>query len=673
MIPVTRSVLLRSIAAVVLTAAATMLQVLFLRHIGIEHPFIIFYAAVTMAALYLELEGGVTATVTSVLAVIYLWIEPTHMLSIRRTEDMIYVAIFFIEGLIISYAADGMRRAKVLQAQASVLKKLQESERRLRLALDGGQMGMWSWDMATNSAELNDQEYELLGLPKGDGQESTDRIFSSVHPDDVQKFKRVLDEVLERGEVFAHEFRIVRPDGEIRWLAARAQVLRDASGTATRMVGVNYDITSRRLMVEELRKVATEARARAEELAVLMDTVPAITFIAHDPECRSMSSSRKSRELLRVPQGKSVSMSAPEEERPNSFSALKDGKELAPDELPLQIAAKGHEVRNFEFTLVFEDGSSSDVFGDAVPLFDETGKVRGAIGAFLDITEYKKIQLGLQKAHDELEQRVAERTAQLHSALESLTKETEERLQIASELRVRDLLLMQQSRLAAMGEMVGNIAHQWRQPLNVLGLIVQELPLMYSAGKFSEEYLKAQMTKAKELIFHMSQTIEDFRNFFRPSVDCLEFKARDMITTTLSLVEDTLKNSQIEVVVEESGDPTIYGVPSQCSQVLLNILLNSRDAFLERGEQKPWIIRVATFMEDGKTLVTIADNAGGIPEEILGNIFDSFFTTKGPEKGTGIGLFMAKNIIEKLNGRLTVRNIEDGVEFRIEVSSNAPS
>jgi C4-dicarboxylate-specific signal transduction histidine kinase len=220
-----------------------------------------------------------------------------------------------------------------------------------------------------------------------------------------------------------------------------------------------------------------------------------------------------------------------------------------------------------------------------------------------------------------------------------------------------------------MGEILNNIAHHWRQPLNVMGLIVQEIPMMYGSSGFTEEYLNAQVEKVKEYIFQMSRTIETFRTFFSPSRETLEFKASEAIAKALELVKGNLDDFRIGIEVEQVGEPVIYGYFNELSQVIVNMLLNARDAFEELEKAEERCIRVRTFYEAGKTVITVADNAGGIPEEVIGKIFEPYFTTKGPDKGAGIGLFMAKNIIEKhMDGRVTVQCIDGGTEFRIEVS-----
>ncbi|QWV95316.1 response regulator [Geomonas oryzisoli] len=266
----------------------------------------------------------------------------------------------------------------------------------------------------------------------------------------------------------------------------------------------------------------------------------------------------------------------------------------------------------------------------------------------------------LSNLNRELEKRVLERTA-------ALTQETAERLQALEELRKKDEVLMQQSRQAAMGEMIGNIAHQWRQPLNAVGLLVQDLTLSYEYGNFSREYLESSTGKIMQMVRHMSQTIDDFRNFFTPDKEKIEFHLEKVLRRTLALIDGSLNDKGITIELEVGEVPTVVGHPNEFSQVLLNIMNNAMDAFAEAKVRAPRL-KVTLSSEDDRAVVTIADNAGGIPDEIIGRIFEPYFTTKEQGKGTGIGLFMAKNIVEKsMNGSLTVCNTGEGAEFRIEV------
>ena len=273
----------------------------------------------------------------------------------------------------------------------------------------------------------------------------------------------------------------------------------------------------------------------------------------------------------------------------------------------------------------------------------------------------------MQQAKEYLEKRVEERTADLTSAMNRLQEETEERLRAMEELRRKDQLLTQQSRMAAMGEMIGFIAHQWRQPLNTLGIVIQELARRYTRGTFTQENLDESMNKAMQLINQMSQTIDDFRNFFKTEKEKVSFRLNDVVAKTLRFVEASFREVALHINVSSQDDVVAEGYPNEYSQVLLNILLNARDVCLERKVAQP-VVAIRVFNEKNKAVMTIADNAGGVPEEIMDRIFDPYFTTKDPDRGTGIGLYMAKVIIEKnMNGSLSVRNTGEGAEFRIEV------
>jgi signal transduction histidine kinase len=218
-----------------------------------------------------------------------------------------------------------------------------------------------------------------------------------------------------------------------------------------------------------------------------------------------------------------------------------------------------------------------------------------------------------------------------------------------------------------MGEMINNIAHQWRQPLNILTLHLQYLPLAYGTEEFNREFLEATVSKSMQLIMHMSQTIDDFMGFFKPDRKKEYFRVDRVIIQTLSLIKDFFKAQNIGIAFNSEGEPTILGYPNEFGQVLLNILSNARDALVGRAVEDARITLHAC-VEGGKTIVTISNNAGGIPAEIIGRLFDPYFTTKESDKGSGVGLFMSKAIIEKnMGGRLSVCNIEGGVEFRIEI------
>lgn len=263
------------------------------------------------------------------------------------------------------------------------------------------------------------------------------------------------------------------------------------------------------------------------------------------------------------------------------------------------------------------------------------------------------------------EEQLKAQNKELRKAYAELERETAERYQVLEQIRQREQMLVQQSRLAAMGEMISNIAHQWRQPLNVLALHAQELPVVHKRGDFNQEYLERNVRKMMEAIGYMSSTIDNFRNFFSPGKEKVNFSVKETLERTLTLLNGSLREAQIATKVVAAADPVVNGYPNEYSQVLLNILINAKDVLVAR-EVSCGTITIEIGMEGERSLVVISDNAGGIPEGILHKVFDPYFTTKGPERGTGLGLYISKMIIEKnMGGRLTAENIAGGACFRI--------
>ncbi len=255
---------------------------------------------------------------------------------------------------------------------------------------------------------------------------------------------------------------------------------------------------------------------------------------------------------------------------------------------------------------------------------------------------------------------------QINKTLEDrIEEETQKRLQKEEENIEKERIIVHQDKLASMGEMIGNIAHQWRQPLTELGSLFIRLEICFEQKLLSHQELKNITTKAEKLISYMSQTIDDFRNFFSSSDAVANFCINDAFDQSFYLISAALKNHYIDVFIEHKDRLFTDGKPSEFSQAVLNILNNAKDILCERQIKNP-TIWISIFLRDGKKVIRIKDNGGGIHFDPISKIFEPYITSKHASSGTGIGLYMTRNIIAKhQNGSLIAFNEDDGAVFEI--------
>ena len=310
------------------------------------------------------------------------------------------------------------------------------------------------------------------------------------------------------------------------------------------------------------------------------------------------------------------------------------------------------------------------------PILDDFGNIIEFIAIRYDVTFEVELKKSLEQKEKELEElnqnlelKVLEQTKQLKELNKTLEKRVQEEISKNDE---KQKLLFWQSRMASLGQMLGNIAHQWRQPLTELNLTLFNMKKA-SLNK-DEKKVEELYKESKNLISGMSSTIEDFTNFFNPLKEKKSFEIKDVINEVLTILRKVIEQEEIKIKVDVPINYKVLGVSNELAQVLINLIQNSKDAFRQNEIKDKNIfisLKEKKNLNKKSVILEIEDNAGGIKEENLDSIFEPYFTTKHKSQGTGLGLFMSKMIIEKsLEGTLSHRNSKNGSIFTITIFLN---
>ncbi len=250
--------------------------------------------------------------------------------------------------------------------------------------------------------------------------------------------------------------------------------------------------------------------------------------------------------------------------------------------------------------------------------------------------------------------------------LQLLNSELQERVQRSvAEIVAKDMQLVHKERLAQMGEMLSMIAHQWRQPLNIISAAATDMDLKIQLGTADYKIFQKNLENINMLTQHLSSTIDDFRDFFKMTKEREETTLEEIIAATLSITREFIEKQKIAVQTDLRSSESFESYPNELKQVLLNLLKNAEDVLIERGVAEAEI-KIKTFSDEERLYLEVCDNGGGVPEEMKEHIFNAYFSSKPHGKGTGLGLYMSKIIIEEhCGGELTLHNEEEGACFRI--------
>ena len=238
--------------------------------------------------------------------------------------------------------------------------------------------------------------------------------------------------------------------------------------------------------------------------------------------------------------------------------------------------------------------------------------------------------------------------------------------------RQKDRQLLQQSRLAQMGEMLSMIAHQWRQPLTAISAASGSLLLKARLDKIDNETVTKSAEKISSYSQYLSSTIDDFRDFFKSNKERKETSFKELIDSVLSIIETSIKNKNIEIIKEIYSQERFYSYPNELKQVIMNLIKNAEDVLIEKDIKDPKIF-IRAYRNSDDFILEVEDNAGGITDDILPKIFDPYFSTKLEKDGTGLGLYMSKMIVEEhCKGKLIVNNSKSGAVFTVIIKNQKP-
>lgn len=520
-------------------------------------------------------------------------------------------------------------------------KELSESNKKLQAATELAEIAYWEYDPQKDVFVFNDYIYELIfrsSAKEEGGYEigSMALVKKYVHPEDTWIIPAELAKIFspDNKDYFTPRvsLRLIIKN-RVVYLLTNSRIAKDEASDTLKLIGACQDVTKQKLAQMEIERISSEwvqAMDAFEDMIYLVDT-----------KRRLIRANKKFYDAMKINDQKATGMIVSDITHPH----------IKPHECPVCMA---HSMFEDKSLIVEADEPHNPT---SVPLEvtiktirDENGEPIAILTSLHDLSHTRKIEQELRVLNESLELRVQAELAKS---------------------REKDLLLIRQSRLAAMGEMITNIAHQWRQPLTALAITIQDAKYAFDGNELNAEYIDKMVKDGMGFINYMSHTIDDFRSFFRPDRQKESFSVVEACELASHVIYDSLKSNFIKFEMHyEDANICTVGYPHEFSQVILNLLSNAKDVLLDRNIMEPTIY-LSVSKCNGSARINIEDNGGGIDATIVDKVFDPYFTTKEQGKGTGLGLYMSKMIVEQhMNGKIYADNGEKGAVFVIELPSD---
>jgi len=456
--------------------------------------------------------------------------------------------------------------------------------------------------------------------------DDADAIRNIFHIEDLAKIRKTIMESITSGQDnFNHQYRIYRADGTVVWVSDYTKIVRNSKAEPIQLIGYLVDITQDKrheALYEGIINTTTEGFWLLDSELKIIDVNYSLCTMLGYTKTEILG-----REPLEFISSQDLDLCKSQADRICDISS-----------------------RIYEISYRRKDGKLLHTLTNATTMYDKDGEMK-TFAFMTDISNQKKIEEDLRKRQDNIEE--------LNNSLESKIRYEVEKN------REKDQMMYQQSRLASMGEMIGNIAHQWRQPLNIMALVMQDLYISDQLGSLTSKKVEDSYEKSNNLLQYMSHTIDDFRNFFKQGDEDLEFSAKEAIDSVYNLISTNLSYNHIACTIDVKQDSIVRGGLNEFKQVLINILNNAQEA-IQSHASKEKKINITITRKNNNALIMISDDGGGIKKDVINKIFDPYFTTKNQTQGTGLGLYMSKQIIENsMCGSLSAKNTDIGAEFSI--------
>jgi PAS domain S-box-containing protein len=568
----------------------------------------------------------------------------------------------------------------------------------------------------------NDRWYEYTGVSAEDVESSGWQKI--LHAEHLDRFARSTQHSWDTGQPWEETAPLLGKDGQYRWFLSRAVPIRDSEGGIARWFGTSTDISAQIAAEEKIRQLNAQLEQRVAELETIMQVLPVGVTVAHDPECRMITANQALSDMMGVPPGDNISKSA-ECEGARAYELYRNGYVIDPEDLPIQRAIATRKSAGItEMEVRRADGTTTQVLGSASPLFDDKGAVRGAVGAFFDVTDRKRMEdllreradllelaseailvrdpsgvvqywnagaealygwrrdevLGKQ-VHKLLETEFPAEAANLESTLNSVgrwdgnliqqtrggrevtvasrqvfKKEASSILEInrdiTAQMRAEEALRTTE-KLAAMGRVAGIIAHEINNPLES---ITNAFYLLQNHPSLDEEARYYAQLGGEELlrVCHITrQTLA----FYRESQHPVEVSIAELLDDVLELQNRRLQLNKIVLDRKYLSRGVVRGFPVELRQVFFNLIGNAIQAMPEGGRLRISVIE--RWNEQAKRAdlcISVCDTGSGIMPEHAEHVFEPFFTTKS-SKGTGLGLWISKGIVQKYDGTIRFRSL----------------